>query len=137
VARRLWWRSTQIDAFAFVYEADRGGCLHRPCQYSTAVDGSVVFSMQGIDRVFTSALDAMLAVGCRSEWILRYVWRHCRERMSMICVALQILDLPALVTLQIVDCAVQRADDLCPMAIKWRLITTVKHFHSLERRTLY
>jgi hypothetical protein len=83
--------------------------------------------MQGIDRVFTSALDAMLAVGCRSEWILRYVWRHCRERMSMICVALQILDLPALVTLQIVDCAVQRADDLCPMAIKWRLITTVKN----------
>jgi hypothetical protein len=51
-----------------------------------------------------------------------------RERATSVCVGLQDLDLPALVTLEIIDA------DVCAnnirMWAKWELITAVKHFHS-------
>jgi hypothetical protein len=49
-----------------------------------------------------------------------------RERATEICVALQELDLPAFVTLQIVDAAVH--ENSIRMWAKWELITAVKHF---------
>jgi hypothetical protein len=49
-----------------------------------------------------------------------------RRRATTICIAMQDLELPALVTLEIIDA-------VCPndirMWAKWQLITTVKHFH--------
>jgi Leucine-rich repeat (LRR) protein len=49
-----------------------------------------------------------------------------RERASEVCFALQDLELPAPLTLEIID-------ELCPnnirMWAKWELITMVKHFH--------
>jgi len=54
-----------------------------------------------------------------------------RERATEICVGLQDLELPAFVTLQIVDETVH--ENSIRMWAKWELITTVKHFHSKKR----
>ncbi len=50
-----------------------------------------------------------------------------RERATEICVALQDLELPAFVTLTILDEAVH--ENSIRMWAKWELITAVKHFH--------
>jgi hypothetical protein len=49
-----------------------------------------------------------------------------RERATEICIGLQDLQLPAFVTLQIVDEAVH--ENSIRMWAKWELITAVKHF---------
>jgi hypothetical protein len=49
-----------------------------------------------------------------------------RERATEICIGLQDLELPAFVTLQIVDEAVH--ENAIRMWAKWELITAVKHF---------
>jgi hypothetical protein len=49
-----------------------------------------------------------------------------RERATEICIALQDLELPAFVTLQIIDAAVH--ENSIRMWAKWELITAVKHF---------
>jgi hypothetical protein len=49
-----------------------------------------------------------------------------RERATEICIGLQSLELPAFVTLQIVDEAVH--ENSIRMWAKWELITAVKHF---------
>jgi hypothetical protein len=54
-----------------------------------------------------------------------------RERAAEICIGLQDLGLPALVTLQIIDATVH--ENSIRMWAKWELITAAKHFH--ERRT--
>ena len=51
-----------------------------------------------------------------------------RERATEICIGLQDLDLPAFVTLQIIDEAVH--ENSIRMWAKWELITAVKHFTS-------
>jgi hypothetical protein len=54
-----------------------------------------------------------------------------RERATAVCFALQQLELPAPLTLEILDA-------LCPnnirMWAKWELITTIKHFHQRHER---
>ncbi len=50
-----------------------------------------------------------------------------RDRATTICIGLQEVGLPALVTLEILDVAF--ANDI-PMFKKWQLITAVKHFHA-------
>jgi hypothetical protein len=55
-----------------------------------------------------------------------------RERAMVICVALQDLELPAFVTLQIIDEAVY--ENSIRMWAKWELITAVKHFHGRRFR---
>jgi ankyrin repeat protein len=49
------------------------------------------------------------------------------DRATEICIALQSLALPALVTLAVVDSACALAHVL-PMHVKWRLVTLIKHF---------
>jgi hypothetical protein len=49
-----------------------------------------------------------------------------RERATEICIGLQDLELPAFVTLQIIDAAVHENE--IRMWAKWELITAVKHF---------
>jgi len=53
-----------------------------------------------------------------------------RERATEICIGLQDLELPAFVTLQIVDEAVH--ENSIRMWAKWELITAVKHFRDIE-----
>jgi hypothetical protein len=55
-----------------------------------------------------------------------------RERATEICVGLQSLELPAFVTLLIVDEAVH--ENSIRMWAKWELITAVKHFR--DRRAI-
>jgi hypothetical protein len=55
-----------------------------------------------------------------------------RERATEICIALQDLELPAFVTLLIVDEAVH--ENSIRMWAKWELITAVKHFR--DRRAI-
>ncbi len=50
-----------------------------------------------------------------------------RERATEICIGLQDLELPAFVTLTIIDEAVH--ENAIRMWAKWELITAVKHFH--------
>jgi hypothetical protein len=49
-----------------------------------------------------------------------------RDRATIICIGLQDLELPALLTLQIIDADCE--NDVRDWA-KWELITAVKHFH--------
>jgi hypothetical protein len=53
-----------------------------------------------------------------------------RERATEICIGLQDLELPAFVTLVIVDEAVH--ENSIRMWAKWELITAVKHFRQKE-----
>jgi hypothetical protein len=55
-----------------------------------------------------------------------------RERATEICIALQDLELPAFVTLTIIDEAVH--ENSIRMWAKWELITAVKHFR--DRRAI-
>jgi hypothetical protein len=56
-----------------------------------------------------------------------------RERAAEICIGLQDLELPAFVTLQIVDEAVH--ENSIRMWAKWELITAVKHFRARRARS--
>jgi hypothetical protein len=53
-----------------------------------------------------------------------------RERATEICIGLQDLELPAFVTLQIIDEAVHVHENSIRMWAKWELITAVKHFRT-------
>lgn len=52
-----------------------------------------------------------------------------RDEIATACIGLADLELPALVTLEIIDALLPNA---VRMAAKWELITAAKHFH--ERR---
>jgi hypothetical protein len=54
-----------------------------------------------------------------------------RERATEICIGLQDLELPAFVTLQIIDEAVH--ENSIRMWAKWELITAVKHHKKQEQ----
>ncbi len=56
-----------------------------------------------------------------------------RERATEICIGLQDLELPAFVTLQIIDAAVH--ENSIRMWAKWELITAVKHFRDRRARS--
>jgi hypothetical protein len=56
-----------------------------------------------------------------------------RKRATEICIGLQSLELPAFVTLQIVDAAVH--ENSIRMWAKWELITAVKHFRDRRARS--
>jgi hypothetical protein len=50
-----------------------------------------------------------------------------RDRLTEICIALQDLELPAWVTVQILDAA--RPWSTLPLHSKWNLVCAVKHYH--------
>lgn len=72
----------------------------------------------GVDAVFTEALRAFLLRNSDRVSLLRH-------RATEICIALEDVGLPALVTLYIIDAALPNN---VQMAAKWALATTVKHF---------
>jgi hypothetical protein len=49
-----------------------------------------------------------------------------RDRAATICIAMQDLELPALITLELLDAAFP--NDI-PMHKNWQLVTAIKHFH--------
>jgi hypothetical protein len=55
---------------------------------------------------------------------------ECRERLTEICIALQDLELPAWVTVQILDAA--RPWSTLPLHSKWNLVCAVKHYHKKQ-----
>jgi Ankyrin repeats (3 copies) len=76
------------------------------------------------DRVDVSAL-----VGLDPEHRKLF---ECRERLTEICIGMQAMQLPAWVTLQILDAA--RPGSTLQLHSKWNLVCAVKHFH--DRRTV-
>jgi hypothetical protein len=76
------------------------------------------FADKDVDAVFTETLRAMLLRTSDRVSLLRH-------RATEICIAMEDLGLPALVTLHIIDAALPNN---VQMAAKWALATTVKHF---------
>jgi hypothetical protein len=56
---------------------------------------------------------------------------ECRERLTEICIGLQALELPAWVTVQILDAA--RRWSTLPLHSKWNLVCAVKHYHDKKQ----
>jgi DNA-binding FrmR family transcriptional regulator len=79
-----------------------------------------------VDRLLEDGrVDVAAAIFCSSpERIKRF---ECRERLTEICIALQAMELPAWVTVQILDAA--RPWSTLPLHSKWNLVCAVKHFH--------
>jgi hypothetical protein len=79
-----------------------------------------------VDRLLEDdRVDVADAIQCsRPEDRKRF---ECRERLTEICVALQAMELPAWVTVQILDAA--RPWSTLPLHSKWSLVCAVKHFH--------
>jgi hypothetical protein len=78
-----------------------------------------------VDRLLEDdRVDAAIAIQCsRSEDVKRF---ECRERLTEICIGLQAMELPAWVTVQILDAA--RPWSTLPLHSKWNLVCTVKHY---------
>jgi hypothetical protein len=79
-----------------------------------------------VDRLLEDdRVDAAVAIQCsRPEHLKRF---ECRERLTEICIALQAMELPAWITVQILDAA--RPWSTLPLHSKWNLVCAVKHFH--------
>jgi ankyrin repeat protein len=63
-----------------------------------------------------------------SEELKRF---ECRERLTEICIGLQDLELPAWVTVKILDAA--RPWSTLPLHSKWNLVCAVKHYHDKKQ----
>lgn len=86
---------------------------------------AVVELLLGDDRV-----DSVVALEeLRPEQRKRF---ECRERLTDICIGLQDMQLPAWVTLQILDAACPRST--LQLHSKWSLVCAVKHFHEKRAR---
>jgi hypothetical protein len=79
-----------------------------------------------VDRLLEDdRVDAAVAIQCsRPAHRKRF---ECRERLTEICIALQAMELPAWITVQILDAA--RPWSTLPLHSKWNLVCAVKHFH--------
>jgi hypothetical protein len=87
-----------------------------------AVNGHVAV----VDRLLEDdRVDAPTAIQfSRPEHRKRF---ECRERLTEICIALQAMELPAWITVQILQAA--RPWSTLPLHSKWNLVCAVKHFH--------
>jgi hypothetical protein len=83
-----------------------------------------------VDRLLEDdRVDVAVAIQCsRPETHKRF---ECRERLTEICIALQDLELPAWVTVQILDAA--RPWSTLPLHSKWNLVCAVKHYHDKKQ----
>jgi hypothetical protein len=84
-----------------------------------------------VDRLLEdSRVDAAVAIQCsRRRHLKRF---ECRERLAEICIALQAMELPAWITVLILDAA--RPWSTLPLHSKWNLVCAVKHFR--DRRAI-
>jgi hypothetical protein len=83
-------------------------------------------NMAVVDRLLEdSRVDIAVAIEhSRPENLKRF---ECRERLTEICIALQAMQLPAWVTVQILKAA--RPWSTLKLHSKWNLACAVKHFH--------
>jgi DNA-binding FrmR family transcriptional regulator len=83
-----------------------------------------------VDRLLEDdRVDAAVAIQCSPpEHRKRF---ECRERLTEICIALQAMELPAWVTVQILDAA--RPGSTLPLHSKWNLVCAVKHYHDKKQ----
>jgi ankyrin repeat protein len=83
-----------------------------------------------VDRLLEdNRVDAAVAIRhTRPEHRKRF---ECRERLTEICIALQDLELPAWVTVQILDAA--RPWSTLPLHSKWNLVCAVKHYRDKKQ----
>lgn len=102
----------RVDPAALSNRALRRALGATPCQHR------VVDRLLSDARVFRS-LDSDIP-----RWITHV--GMVRSRFGLVCVALQDLGLPALVTLEILDALLPNA---IRMAAKWDLVVAVKHHH--------
>jgi hypothetical protein len=79
-----------------------------------------------VDRLLKDdRVDVAVAIQCSlPEHRKRF---ECRERLAEICIALQAMELPAWITVQILDAA--RPWSTLPLHSKWNLVCAVKHYH--------
>jgi len=80
----------------------------------------------------TAFRDRMPAIAANE--VARERFDFIRWRVFQICVALQNLRFPALVTLHIIDWSWSMVVDLVPMHQKWNLIVAVKHFRERKEK---
>jgi ankyrin repeat protein len=79
-----------------------------------------------VDRLLEDdRVDVSVAIQCSLPEHLKRL--ECRERLTEICIALQAMELPAWITVQILDAA--RPWSTLPLHSKWSLVCAVKHFH--------
>jgi ankyrin repeat protein len=79
-----------------------------------------------VDRLLEDdRVDCTVAIQCSHTAHLKRF--ECRERLTEICIALQAMELPAWVTIKILDAA--RPWSTLPLHSKWNLVCAVKHFH--------
>jgi 2-C-methyl-D-erythritol 4-phosphate cytidylyltransferase len=83
-----------------------------------------------VDRLLEDdRVDADVALQySRPEDLKRF---ECRERLTEICNGLQDLELPAWVTVQILDAA--RPWSTLPLHSKWKLVCAVKHYRDKKQ----
>jgi hypothetical protein len=72
-----------------------------------------------------------VAVALQHSWYVHRKRFECRERLTEICIGLQDLELPAWVTVQILDAA--RPWSTLPLHSKWNLVCAVKHYHDKKQ----
>jgi hypothetical protein len=72
-----------------------------------------------------------VAVALQHSWYVHRKRFECRERLTEICIGLQDLELPAWVTVQILDAA--RPWSTLPLHSKWSLVCAVKHYHDKKQ----
>jgi hypothetical protein len=84
-----------------------------------------------VDRLLEDdRVDVAVAIQCSSpEHLKRF---ECRERLTEICIGLQDLELPAWVTVQILDAA--RPWSTMPLHSKWNLVCAAKHYHDKKQQ---
>jgi ankyrin repeat protein len=104
-------------------------CLDRSISSTLAVFEGLPVHSEALDEVSTEIVELEQSLARRGLGLIR-------AEAFRACVALQDLELPAFVTLQIVDqlCAFAR---LVTMNAKWRLITAVKHYDRAPKKQLF
>jgi hypothetical protein len=132
-------KPSQVANFAVYCRTDNGLAECFAIERRSAPDGGVTFHVGSM--AFLSPVDALLTCLRKAGpvpygLLLHFIWIAVRKQMADVCVALQPLDLPAPQTIAILEQLVDRSS-LFDLALVWRLVTTIKHKHTVEQRSLY
>lgn len=104
-----------------------------PIEYADASVVPLLYAAGAAQRTCAIAPAAVAADVAAAARLLAHMQLDLiRERATDVCVGLQELELPAYVTLQIVDAACEPLANCVALHVKWALVTAVKHWH--ERR---
>lgn len=99
------------------------------CRYSHKPQNADANYWAIVDRLLLDTRVDSMATDMPNFFDVRMI----RFRSAQVCIGLQDLSLPALVTLEILDALIPNS---IPMYAKWNLIVAVKHFHDKPQQTL-